>query len=104
MENWEEKVKKLSQLLGIQLYYYDTRGKKIEASLSTLLSLLRAMGIEDFSEKGLEERIAEKEREKNSLFPPVIVTKERKLRFGPFSSPKVVLMVKGEKGEQWEEE
>ncbi len=104
MKNWEEKVKELSHLSGIQLYYYDTKGKKVEASLSTLLSLLQVMGVEDLSEKGLEEKIKEKEEEKNNPFPPVVVTSERKLCFGPLSPQKVVLMVKGEKGEEWREE
>lgn len=104
MENWEEKVKRLSHLSGIQLYYYDIKGKKVEASLTTLISLLQVMGIEDLSETGLEEKIREKEEEKNNPFPPVVVTSERKLRFGPLSPQKVVLMVKGEKGEEWREE
>ena len=88
----------------IQLYYYDIKGKKVEASLTTLISLLQVMGIEDLSETGLEEKIREKEEEKNNPFPPVVVTSERKLRFGPLSPQKVVLMVKGEKGEEWREE
>ncbi|HPZ81125.1 MAG TPA: 4-alpha-glucanotransferase [Candidatus Atribacteria bacterium] len=104
MGNREEKVKELSQLLGIQLFYYDIKGKKVETSLSTLLALLQVMGVEDLSEKGLEEKIREKEEEKNNPFPPVIVTKERKLCLGPLPPQKVVLVVKGEKGEEWREE
>ena len=64
MGNREEKVKELSQLLGIQLFYYDIKGKKVETSLSTLLALLQVMGVEDLSEKGLEEKNKRKRRRK----------------------------------------
>lgn len=77
---WKEKLKNLATLLGVYISYDNIRGERIEVPSETLVAILSSLGVEDFSERGLEEAISwagEKKRFLNSL---VVVTRKRTKR------------------------
>ncbi len=69
-----ERLERLARLNGIELAYRDIWGKEHAASTGTLVSLLRAMGIDATDDARLDTAIAAVDEQRwNRVLPPVLV-------------------------------
>jgi len=96
----EEHLKTLAPIYGIATEYRNIRGERIQVPQKTLVALLRAIGVEDFSPEGLREAAALARAKKSALDFAVCVLRKRteKLRV-PLPSVGGEARISNEQGE-----
>src|SRR5262245_9269656 len=67
------KLLKLARLYGIQTYYRDPRGQRVDASTESLLATIRALGGNTNSVDDVDEVLRDRRRELQDRVEPVIV-------------------------------
>ncbi|MCX6089128.1 MAG: hypothetical protein NTX88_01875 [Candidatus Atribacteria bacterium] len=76
-----EKLTRLASLWGIENGYYTIKGQWIDAPLETMQRILVSMGEDVSDETKIEQSIREREKELSFPILPVMVTRERTVRF-----------------------
>ncbi|WP_438315321.1 4-alpha-glucanotransferase [Candidatus Caldatribacterium sp. SIUC1] len=76
----EEHLRTLASIYGIATEYWNIRGERIQVPRKTLVALLRAMGVEDFSPEGLRETAALARAQKSALDFAVRILRRRTKR------------------------